>query len=143
MDEAFIFVKISVIANLHTYNKTEKLKSRKTIEHLFIKGKSLSVFPIKLLYDLANDSPASLQAGVTVGSRTFKKAVQRNRVKRVLREAYRLQKLPIKTVVEERQLQVSVFFIFIGKELPVFSEVYDKLGILLNKLTEIILKKGT
>src|SRR6476469_4622404 len=75
-----------------SYNKAEKLKSRKLIENLFRTGKSVSVFPIKVLYDFAENIEVSLQAGVTTSSRHFKKAVQRNRVKRVLREAYRLQK---------------------------------------------------
>ncbi|HEX8461839.1 MAG TPA: ribonuclease P protein component [Segetibacter sp.] len=123
-----------------TYNKEEKLKSRKAIEHLFTKGKSMSAFPIKMIYDLVDSSDTPLKAGVTVSSRTFKKAVQRNRVKRVLREAFRLQKTTLQTALKERQQYLTIFFIFTGKELPVYVEVYEKMGILLNKLAANIIK---
>jgi len=93
-----------------------------------------------MLYDFVEDTSAPIKAGVTVSSRSFKKAVQRNRVKRVLREAYRLQKLPLKTTLEQRQQNLAVFFIFTGKELPVYSEVYEKMGILLSKLNDIVIK---
>jgi ribonuclease P protein component len=76
-----------------TFNKEERLKSRKLIQQLFAEGKSLNAFPIRLLYlPSDHDSPYRIQAGVTVSKRNFKKAVQRNRIKRLLREAYRKNK---------------------------------------------------
>jgi ribonuclease P protein component len=76
-----------------TFNKEERLKSRKLIQQLFAEGKSLNAFPIRLLYlPSDHDSPYKIQAGVTVSKRNFKKAVQRNRIKRLLREAYRKNK---------------------------------------------------
>jgi ribonuclease P protein component len=100
----------------------------------------MSAFPIKMIYDLVDSSDTPLKAGVTVSSRTFKKAVQRNRVKRVLREAFRLQKTTLQTALKERQQYLTIFFIFTGKELPVYVEVYEKMGILLNKLAANIIK---
>jgi ribonuclease P protein component len=104
------------------------------IDLLFNKGKTISAFPVKVLYHFTNDSPVPLQAGVTVGSRVFKKAVQRNRVKRLLREAYRLQKQPLQQALILQESQVVLFFIYIGKDLPVYAEVYDKVGIILQKV---------
>ena len=76
-----------------TFNKQERLKSRKLIQQLFAEGESLNAFPLRLLY-LPSDhgSPYKIQAGVTFSKRNFKKAVQRNRIKRLLREAYRKNK---------------------------------------------------
>ena len=79
-----------------------------------------------------------LQAGVTTSSRNFKKAIERNRVKRVLREAYRLQKLPLQQHLKEKNISLALFFIYKGKELPVFAEVYEKMGIILQRLQKDI-----
>lgn len=127
-----------------TFNKLERLKSRKLIEHLFSKGKSLSVFPFKVLYNfLELSTGTNLQAGVTVSSRNFKKAVDRNRIKRIMREGYRLQKVPLLDALHERNLQLAVFFIYTGKEIPEFAEVNQKMETVVNKLVEIISKSET
>jgi len=110
------------------------------IENLFSQGKSLSAHPVKVLFDFTENTSEPLQAGVTASSRKFKKAVDRNRVKRILREVYRLQKLPLQHILKERNLSLALFFIYTGKELPVFAEVYKKMGILLQKLQNDILK---
>lgn len=122
------------------YSEEEKLKSRKLIEYLFSNGKSFYTFPIKVLYDFTENTSVALQAGVTVSSRRFKKAVDRNRVKRILREVYRLQKLPLQNILTEKNTCIRLFFIYTGKELPVFSDLYEKMGIILQKLQSEILK---
>ncbi len=98
----------------------------------------MSAFPIKVLYDITEKTTFTLKAGVTVSSRNFKKAVQRNRVKRVLREAFRLQKLPLQTELASRKKSLVLFFIYTGKELPVYKEVFGKMGIVLQRLQESI-----
>lgn len=77
-----------------------------------------------------------MQAGVTVSSRSFKKAVDRNRVKRVMREVYRLQKLPLQNKVEQAGKHLLIFFIYTGKELPVYAELYKKMEIILQRIVE-------
>jgi ribonuclease P protein component len=90
------------MASTYSYNKTEKLKSRKVLNELFTKGKSFSVFPVKLFYTIAEDDQ-TIKAGVGVSARNFKKAVDRNRIKRLLRECYRLNKLSLHTAVAAKQ----------------------------------------
>ena len=120
-----------------TFNKRQKLKSRKQIEHLFSKGKSFHVSPIKALYDFNTlNAGLNLQAGVAVSSRNFKKAVDRNRIKRLLREAYRLQKNELQNLLKGKNLPMSIFFIYTGKVLPEMPEIMDKMQILLVRLTE-------
>jgi ribonuclease P protein component len=75
----------------HTYPKSEKLKSRKTIEQLFTGGKSVSKYPLRLVYK-ENPEDETIAFGVSVSKKYFKKAVDRNYFKRCLREAYRLNK---------------------------------------------------
>lgn len=80
-----------------SYSKNEKLKSKNTIDLLFSKGKSVSKYPLRLVFiennsDLGLDSEQKLKVGVSVSKKYFKKAVDRNYYKRVLRETYRLNK---------------------------------------------------
>jgi ribonuclease P protein component len=119
----------------YTWTKAEKLKSRKRIEWVFKEGRSLSVFPFKVFYLLAPPpTPAPLQAGFGAGSRHFKKAVDRNRIKRLSREAYRLQKQPLIDALAEKERSMALFFIYTGKELPDQGTVTAKIGVLLQKL---------
>ena len=75
------------------YSKKDKLKSQKVIETLFSEGESITVFPLRLVYlktDFEDES--TLKTGVSVSKRNFKNAVDRNRIKRLLRETFRLNK---------------------------------------------------
>jgi ribonuclease P protein component len=77
----------------NSYPKDEKLKSKKIIDLLFTEGKSVGKYPLRLVYipyDFEEDVP--LKMGVSVSKKYFKKAVDRNYDKRVLRECYRLNK---------------------------------------------------
>lgn len=78
---------------MNTYPKSEKLKSRTTIDEMFREGKSVSKFPLRLVYKKqALEEDQKLKIGVSVSKKYFKKAVDRNYFKRVLRETYRLNK---------------------------------------------------
>ena len=83
-----------------------------------------------------------LQFGVGVGARNFKKAVDRNRIKRLTRESYRLQKEILYRSLQEKGVQLAVFFIFTGRELPVYKLIYEKMGLCLQRLIEETRKQG-
>lgn len=79
------------------YPKNEKLKSKITIDLLFSKGKSVSKYPLRLVYaesdyDIPEGSEQKIKMGVSVSKKHFKKAVDRNYFKRILRETYRHNK---------------------------------------------------
>lgn len=118
-----------------SYSKEEKLKSRTQLEAIFASGKSFSVFPVKVFF-IETDAPqkASVKAGVGVSAKYFKKAVQRNRIKRLLREAYRLEKKQLSEQLTEQQKQIAVFFLYIDKEMPAFEVVKEKMKDCLAKL---------
>lgn len=118
------------------FKKKDKLKSRKAIELLFAKGKSFSGFPFRVVWLPQNDK-FSLQAGVGVSNRHFKKAVDRNRIKRLMREAYRLQKNELEQHLKETGRTLSVFFLYQGKELPAYPEVFEKIGTILKRLIKL------
>ena len=78
-----------------SYNKQEKLKSKKQLDHVFKSGKNFTLFPVKVFFVFTEEQDNIIKTGVGVSSRFFKKAVHRNRIKRLLREAYRTEKLPL------------------------------------------------
>lgn len=115
--------------------KNERLKSRKAIEHLFKEGKRFVVSPFRVYYVLKTERGNALQQfGVGVSAKNFKKAVDRNKIKRLTREAYRLQKNEIRLTSH----QLQVFFIYTGKDIPEFQFIYEKLGLILKKLGKLI-----
>jgi ribonuclease P protein component len=126
-----------------TLGKEERLKSRKQIEQLFDKGKSFVVAPFRIYFIVNSESPVQkgesrLKFGTGVSAKIFKKAVDRNRIKRLTREAWRLQKNEITEKASETQRQLNVFFIYTGKELPDFTTVKEKVAIALKKLADKI-----
>lgn len=117
-----------------TLGKDEKLKSRKLIEKLYNEGDSFKKFPLRIVYLQTNHTtnyPA--QVGFSVPKRNFKLAVHRNRIKRLMREAYRLQKPTIYDNIDKPY----VFMIsYIGKKEFNYLDLYDKMSSLLNEFIE-------
>jgi ribonuclease P protein component len=118
-----------------TLKKKERLKSRKAIDALFQSGSSFSLFPFRVVYLFTT---TGVQVGVGASKKNFKKAVDRNRVKRLTREAYRLQKEMIANTYNADK-GLSVFFVYTAKEIISYQEVYQAMGKVLTKLS--ILKK--
>lgn len=124
-----------------TLGKNERLKSRKLIEELFSKGQRFGLFPYRVFYlfDKSENKhiKSKLQCGVGVSTKNFKKAVDRNRIKRLTREAYRLQKNELDLQMKNHPYNLSLFLIYTGKELPEFTVVKEKVELILQKLITI------
>jgi len=111
-----------------TYPKTEKLKSKTTIDLLFSKGKSVSKYPLRLVfvesdYGIPEDSDQKLKMGVSVSKKYFKKAVDRNYFKRVLRETYRLNK---HILIDNLDKKYAFMFFYQTKERLTYQEINTK-----------------
>ncbi|HVW63027.1 MAG TPA: ribonuclease P protein component [Puia sp.] len=119
-----------------TLGKDQRLKSRQLIERVFREGKSMNVFPFRVYYLIQPlaEGRQPLQAGVGASRRNFKKAVDRNRIKRLTREAYRVKKEALSLLAKEKQLSLSLFFIYTGKELPDHRLVSGKITVALEKI---------
>ena len=123
-----------------SYQKKDKLKSRKQTQFLFAKGQSMNAFPIKLIYTIEALELGTLQAGVGAPSRTFRKAVARNRVKRLLREGYRLERPAFveSTNTAMDKLRVNLFFLYTDATVITQKEIQEKIKQLLGRLAEKI-----
>lgn len=118
-----------------TFKKIEKLKSQKLIEKLFSEGKSFAAYPLRLVYLQTNFEDASkIKAGVSVSKRHFKKAVDRNRIKRLMREAYRLNKSKYLHNIPE---QYAFMILYIGKTDIDYKTISKKM----NTLMDMFLKE--
>ncbi len=120
------------------FSKAERLKSRKQIDELFAKGKSITVFPVRVIYQFSSSEVGSLQVGVSASKRHFKKAVDRNRVKRLLREAYRLQKEELVQQVKASKKAGNVFFIYTDKTIADFETIKAAMNKCLQRLNNLI-----
>ncbi|MDA9087104.1 ribonuclease P protein component [Polaribacter sp.] len=113
----------------NTLGKQERLKSKKLIEKLYAEGDSVKIFPLRMMYvQTAHTSEFPCQVGVSVAKRNYKLAVDRNRLKRLMRETYRLQKQIVYNNLDEPY----VFMIsYIGREEIKYKDLYLKMEKLL------------
>lgn len=106
-----------------TYPKNEKLKQRKLIDKLFTQGKSVAKYPLRLVFMEVENSEEPFQLSVSVSKKYFKNAVDRNRFKRLLREAYRLNQ----HILKENTSKSYIFmFFYQTKEILSFEEINKK-----------------
>lgn len=117
-----------------TYPKNEKLKSKKTIELLFSEGQSVSKYPLRLVYvENSFENEEFIKFGVSVSKKYFKNAVDRNRLKRILRECYRLNKNILQESVDK---PMAMMFFYQSKEVLSYQEINEKTIRLFEKFTE-------
>ena len=116
--------------------KTDRLKSRKAIDIMFTKGKSFSNFPFRILW-MNVDNEDGLKAGFSASTKNFKKATDRNKIKRFLREAYRLQKNDLDVQLSLNKKTINVFFIYTGKEVPTYDLIFEKMGNILKRIIKL------
>lgn len=116
------------------FPKSEKLHSKILIDALFGKGKSFFIYPFKILHlpEKGNSIPNN-QVLITASSKKFKKATDRNVIKRRIREAYRLNKY----ILNENwsaDFHLMIGYIYVGKEIPSYELIDSKLKQSLQRL---------
>jgi ribonuclease P protein component, eubacterial len=116
----------------HTFRKEERISSKKEIDFLFENGTSFISYPLRIVF-CEKEASASAQFSVliSVSKRKFKRAVKRNRVKRLIREAYRLNKSILTSA-----LSLNIGFIFVGHDIPDFKQIESAMIKALSLITE-------
>lgn len=121
----------------YSLNKTERLKSKKEISRLFKDGKFLYTTNFKLGWDTCvSIEKSSLKTAVSIPKKNFKLAVDRNRLKRQIKEIYRLNKNIVYNTLENSNLSVNIIIIFNAKNKLPYKIMEPELITLLEKLSK-------
>lgn len=127
-----------------TFSKKEHLCGEKRSTRLFTQGKAFIVHPLRVVYivnEQVETEPALVM--VSVPKKRFKRAVKRNRLKRLMREAYRLNKTIFVDALKEHHRCMHVSFNYISNDEVDFETMQKKMKLALFKLTELIPPKET
>ena len=108
----------------------ERLKSRKVIERIFLEGRAVTAHPLKLVYIPDPSNGNTQRVAFSVGKRHFKKAVDRNRIKRLLREVYRTNK---ELYFNNISTPYALMILYIGNTIPNYNEVESACKVLFDK----------
>lgn len=111
----------------------KRLKSRKKIESLFTTGNKLYKFPVRIVYELESTEQKNFHLAVSVPKKLFKKAVDRNLLKRRLREAFRLNQFKL-----NHQGNLNLMLIYTAKELLDFHQIEKSILVLIDALNELL-----
>ena len=126
-----MFEKPNIVSKF-TFKKSERLSSKKYIKELFDNGSSFYIYPFKMMV-LANSGPDinHNQILITVPKRIFKRAVDRNKIKRLIREAYRLNKHQL---INGSQQTFRIGYIYTAKVCLSFNLIQEKLKLSLDRI---------
>jgi ribonuclease P protein component len=126
----------------NSFGKAEHLYGEKRIARLFTQGDAFIVYPLRTVYILGGSKEAEpVKVMVSVPKKRFKRAVKRNKLKRRMREAYRLNKQLLMDEVIENDLQLHLSFNYVSNDEVDFETLDKKMKLALQKLTEIIQKR--
>lgn len=111
------------MVNRETLNKEERISLKKDIDLLFSKGKSVVVYPLRVIFLKSEEGKAISRMLVSVPKRLLKKSVDRNRVKRLIKESFRLNKREMDDFLASRNYGLFIAFVYRNKTLVEFSEM--------------------
>ena len=121
----------------YTLIKKERLSSKKLIDQLFTEGKTFFSYPFKVFYLFKEtEEEFPVQVLITVSKKNFKKAVDRNKIKRLVREGYRKNKLLLHDYLNEKNKSVLLGLVYVGETILLSQEIEQKLILILQRLIE-------
>ena len=124
--------------------KPERLNKKKIIEKMFAGGsRSFSIFPLRVVWLPVEELDVQASILISVSKRRFKRAVKRNRIKRQIREAYRLNKQILLAPLTEKNRRLAISFIYLADELMNSALVEEKIKAALTRIVEKISTEQT
>lgn len=124
------------------FKRKNHLKSKRIIDSLFLSGKALNKFPLRLLLEEVNESDfVGVQVMISVPKRRHKLAVVRNRIRRLISEAYRLNSVELQQQIASEKKHLAIAIIYSGKKEHNYSDIQEKMKVALKELSST-LKKG-
>ena len=120
-----------------TFRKKERLCSQKIIGNLFRDGNSFALFPFRIYWQITTSeqfSPARI--AISIPKKKFKKAVDRNLIKRRIKEAYRKNKQNLYHDLKSKNLNIAFILIYLAHDLMAYPELEEKMILTLQKLME-------
>ena len=123
----------------NSFPKSEHLCGEKRITRLFTQGNAFIAYPLRVVYLIEPKKDAeTASVMVSVPKKRFKRAVKRNRLKRLMREAYRLNKQELTEKLNQKEMQIHVAFNYVSDDLLDFAQVEKKMKVALLRLMEKI-----
>lgn len=123
----------------NTFGKEHRLKGKKVVSEIFTgPKKSVNSFPFRAFYVIGVSSPSIAKFGVSVPKRKFKRAVDRNRIKRLVKEAIRTNKFALEEELDKQSLSLNTMIVFNGDALPKYNFVELKIKEILERLVQSI-----
>lgn len=121
-----------------SFGKNERLKSRATIESLFVQNRHLRIYPFKLVWGIDGCEKFEVKVGVSVSKKIFRTAVKRNFIKRRMRECYRLNKRLLYHRFPDKNISLAFMLIYVGNEIASYSDFNKKIKQLLIRLGDTV-----
>jgi len=117
--------------------KSERICNQILISEIFTHGKTIKDFPLFVHYLKTESGGEPLQVLFSVPKKKFKSAVKRNQLKRRMREAYRLNKLPLYETIKISEINLKLVFVYAGNDFFSFHEMEKKIIAILERLSEM------
>ena len=121
------------------FSKSEKLCSHSVISKLLEEGNSFFCYPFTVIWMPENKSSRfPVQLAISVPRKSFKKAVHRNKIKRLVREAWRKNKHDLYSILEQQNYQLVIMLIYNGKDIPAYEKLVKAINTMISKFTDVL-----
>jgi ribonuclease P protein component len=121
---------------LFSFSKKERLKNKIEIESLFSEGNRFFEYPFNVIWKLYSNSDSTLKMAVSVPKKKIPNATDRNKIKRLVREAFRKNKTIIQQPLEAKNVKLHLMLVYSQSNIILMSEIEDKISVTLQRLAE-------